>query len=152
MTDRLDHLVARLKPLGFECAHREPDQVVLRRVEDDASYILTASDTWISAMQPLIEAGALAASKHTPAAFRFVLELHSRYMGCRIGFDEDENLCVQYDIYPDMSAEHVGLALTQMAYIAAATAPLFEVVLAGGVVDDHLIDRAFGADDGADDN
>jgi hypothetical protein len=67
-------------------------------------------------------------------------------MGCRFGFDEDENLCVQYDIYPDMTAEHVALALTQMSYVAAACSPLFELVLAGGTVDDRLIERAFAPD------
>ncbi len=140
---RLDKLVSGLERFGLETAHRETDQAVLRRLEDDTSFILTASETWISAMQLIFEAGELRASKHTAAAFRFALELHSRYMGCRFGFDEDENLCVQYDVYPDMTAEHVALALTQMSYVAAACTPLFELVLAGGTVDDRLIERAF---------
>lgn len=147
---RLDDLLTGLERYGLTIAHREPDQAVLHRASDDASFILAASDSWVSAMQLLFEEGELRASNHTAAAYRFALELHSRYMGCRFGFDEDENLCVQYDIYPDMSVEHVALALTQMSYVAAACGPLFELVLAGGTVDDRMINRAFAGDSGDD--
>lgn len=143
---RLEQLLGGLENFGFEIAHREPEQAVLRRTDDDATYTLTADDSWVAAMQMILEAGALSVSKHAPAAIRFALELHGRYLGCRFGFDEDENLCVQYDVYPDMAVEHVALALTQMAYVAASTTPLFELVLAGGTVDDRLIDRAFAGD------
>ena len=146
ITPRFEQLLTALPRFGFEIAHREFDQAVLRRLEDDTSVILTASDTWISAMQLLFDAGELRASNHTPSAYRFAMQLHGRYMGCRFGFDEDENLCVQYDIYPDMDMQHIALALTQMAYVAAACQPLFELVLAGGTVDDRLIERAFAAD------
>jgi hypothetical protein len=146
---RLEQLLAGLEAFGFEIAHREPEQAVLRRTDTDATYTLTADDSWVAAMQMILEAGELTVSKHAPAAIRFALELHGRYLGCRFGFDEDENLCAQYDIYPDMSAEHVALALTQMAYVSASTTPLFELVLAGGTVDDRLIERAFAGEDDA---
>lgn len=144
---RLEQLLKGLAKHDFEVVHVEADQAVIKRREDDASFILTASATWVSAMQMLFEDGELRASKHASAAFRFAMQLHGRYTGCRFGFDEDENLCVQYDIYPDVSPEHVALALTQMHYVGSACVPLFEVVLAGGTVDDHLIERAFGDDD-----
>ena len=143
---RLEQLLAGLESFGFEIAHREAEQAVLRRTDTDATYTLTADDSWVAAMQMVLEAGQLTVSKHAPTAIRFALELHGRYLGCRFGFDEDENLCVQYDIYPDMNAEHVALALTQMAYVAASTTPLFELVLSGGTVDDRLIERAFAND------
>lgn len=149
---RLEQLLKGLAKHGFDIVHVETDQAVIKSRDTDATFILTASDTWISAMQMLFEEGELRASKFAPAAYRFAMQLHGRYTGCRFGFDEDENLCVQYDIYPDVSADHVALALTQMHYVGSACVPLFEVVLAGGTVDDRLIERAFAGDDDDDES
>jgi len=140
---RLDQLLSGLKPLGFEVTEADAEQAVIRNIEQDATFVLTGGDSWVSAMQMLVDAPDLHGSDNAAAVFRFAMELHSRYLGCRFGFDEDKSLCVQYDIYPDMTPEHVAQALTQMSYIAVTTVPLFETVLAGGVVDDRLIDRSF---------
>ena len=140
---RLDQLLTGLKRLGYEVTEADAEQAVIRNIEHDATYVLTGSESWVSAMQMLLEADELHGSEHATAVYRFALDLHGRYLGCRFGFDEDKSLCVQYDIYPDMTPEHVAQALIQLSYIAVTTVPLFQTVLAGGVVDDRLIDRAF---------
>lgn len=149
---RLDQLLKGLKPLGFEITEADAEQAVIRNIEHDSTFVLSSGDTWVSAMQMILDAAELHASEHAPTVFRFALELHSRFLGCRFGFDEDKNLCVQYDIYPDMTAQHVAQALTQLSYIAVTTVTLFQTVLAGGVVDDRLIDRAFFSAPGAIEN
>ena len=117
-------------------------EAVVRSIELEHTYLLTASDGWIQAMQTLVEAGVLESSPYMHQALHLALRLHARFLGCRFGFDEDNNLAVQYDIYPDMTTEHVLLALGQLYYVGSSTFVLFEEVFGGKTVDDAPIDLA----------
>ena len=75
---------------------------MIRNVEYGLVYVLASSDDWVQAAQMLFEADKLR-GEYFPLALALALRLHCRFLGCRIGFDEDENLAIQYDIYRHLS-------------------------------------------------
>lgn len=140
---RLDELLTDLRTHRFETVDYEHDQAVIRQTPEDVTFVLTHSDEWVQAAQTLLDAPAFA--KRRLAICELAMRIHGRFLGVRFGFDEDEALVVQYDIYPDMSAEHVAFALGQLAYVATTTLPLFEeCVNSEHAITDDRVDFAFG--------
>src|ERR1041385_6227646 len=119
---RLLELLSELEQHGFETiAPPKIDgalaQAVVRDVENDQTYALSASDAWVQAAQMLFESSRIENCGHNLEVMELALRLHSRFLGCRVGFDISNNLAVQYDVYPEFSAEHITLALAQLCYV-----------------------------------
>lgn len=139
---RLDQLLLDLQERGYETIDVESERAVIRNTEYGLVYVLTSGDEWVQAMQMMFDASQLQ-SPCRDSALTLALRLHSRFLGCRFGFDDEGNLAVQYDIYPEMTAHHIASALGQVHYVGSRSYPLFEEVLAGTAVDEERIDRAF---------
>jgi hypothetical protein len=126
--ERLAQLLAGLATHGFTTILNRGEDAVVRDA-DGEEFALFASDQWVQAGQKLVDAEALRASLHASDAHQLALRLNSRFLGCRFALDDEENLCVLYDVYPDLAIEHVARALKQLAAVARTSLPLFEEVL-----------------------
>jgi hypothetical protein len=75
----------------------------------------------------------------------FILTLHGRYLGCRLGYDEDGSLAIMADIYPDTaSPKHVVAVIRQLDFVANTILPLIRNTLeTGESPDSSVVDQAF---------
>ena len=103
------------------------------------------AEEWIQVATVVIEAGELRSSRGQSRLGEFLLELHSRYLGCRFGYDEDHALTIMTDVYPEnIRAKHIVAVMRQLDYIATVTVPLIRRVLEfGKVPPDSDVDAAF---------
>jgi hypothetical protein len=141
--NRLASVLRQLAEHGFQILVEEPDQALIRD-RDENDYVLTGAEDWVQAAILVVEAKELKGPFFHEAT-ELALRLHSRFLGCRLGLDDEENLAVQYDIYPDLPVGHILLALGQLHYIGSVTSPLFREVLGGSAVNEDRIDHAFDA-------
>ena len=75
----------------------------------------------------------------------FLLRLHGRYLGCRLGYDTDGALVMMTDIYPGiLAAQHVVDVMRQMDAVAGKLLPLLRsVVDSGELPAEPDVDAAF---------
>jgi len=145
MDDKFDLLLEDLQKDNFEIMNKERQQAVIKLPDSDNVFIFLLSGDWLQVAAVLIENIELDKYLYRNLIGEIVLRIHSRYLGCRIGYDEDANLTIQNDIYPEnQEGRHVAQVLWQMNYIGSAILPLIqETLLNGKFPNEEELDQSF---------
>jgi hypothetical protein len=143
--NKFQRLVEELEKDGFRVLHVEQSQAVVEIPESDSVFVLLHSEEWLQIAAVLLDRDAIQKSANEDALGRAVLRIHSRFLGCRFGYDEDSSLAIQRDIYPDnQNVPHIKTVIEQLDYIANSVLPLFQEALAtGAFLDEGQINSVF---------
>jgi hypothetical protein len=141
--DSLEQLLSGLMEIGYDVPERTSDAALVRWRESGALFGLSCSGQWTQASQTILDADEIPDWRRKDLA-DLALRIQFRYLGCRFAFDpEDGSLAVLVDIYPGSSAEVAALALSQAAFVGAATQVLFRAAT-HEYVEEETIELALG--------
>lgn len=145
MDNKFDKLLNELLKDNFEIISKERNQLVINLPDSESTFVLLLSGDWLQVAAILLEKNDLEKFPYINLIGEVVLRIHTRYLGCRIGYDEDSNLTIQNDIYPEnQRGNHIGHVLWQMDYIGNAILPLIqETLLHGHLPTEEEIDQVF---------
>lgn len=145
MEYEFDELLNNIEKKNFKIINKENDQAVVQLPNSNNCFVLLRSGSWLQVAAILIENDEMTKSSFVNLLGETVLRIHSRYLGCRIGYDDDNNLTIQQDIYPEnQKPEHLERVFWQMNYVGNSILPLIEKTLnSGKIPDDEEIERSF---------
>jgi hypothetical protein len=117
-----------------------PDEASITDADGGSIWWLFRVDGWLQVKGLVFEEVTA-----TEALCLSFARLHSRFLGCRYGIDEDNSVLLYADIFPhDQTGGAVGAAIIQMQAIVDYTYDLLLHVQESGIpADDSAIDEAF---------
>jgi hypothetical protein len=142
----LRNLVRGLRRLGHDAQiEQETGRGIVRPSVAQKGFVLLWSGDWLQIASVLTDKLAGVPSPNRERLAAFVLQVHGRYLGCRLGLDDDGDLSIVNDVYPGHATpKHIATVIEQLDYVAEVLSPLIHsIILGGNVPSDAQIDEAF---------